>query len=68
VKVAVTFRALQRALTEALVLQLPVFDKTFIVECDAVGMSFGVILHQGSRPDRVLQPTDRATPLQVSSI
>jgi hypothetical protein len=41
------FRALQQALTVALVLQLSAFEEDFIVECDASGTGFGVVLHQG---------------------
>ena len=44
------FRALQRALTKATVLQLPDFDRDFVVECDASGSGFGAILHQGDGP------------------
>jgi hypothetical protein len=44
------FRALQSALTAAPVLQLPNFDREFIVECDASGSSFSAILHQGTGP------------------
>jgi hypothetical protein len=28
-------------------LQLPDFNKAFIIECDAFGSGFGVVLHQG---------------------
>jgi hypothetical protein len=42
------FRALQQALTTAPVLQLPTFDREFIVECDTSGSGFGAILHQGA--------------------
>jgi hypothetical protein len=45
-----TFRALQLALTRAPVLQLPAFDRMFIVKCDASGSGFGVVLHQGEGP------------------
>jgi hypothetical protein len=44
------FHTLQQALTSALVLQLPAFNKDFIVECDASDHGFGVVLHQGARP------------------
>jgi hypothetical protein len=41
------FHTLQRALMTASVLQLLTFDREFIVECDASGSNFGVVLHQG---------------------
>jgi hypothetical protein len=44
------FRALQLALTRAPMLQLPAFDRAFIVECDASGSGFGAELHQGEGP------------------
>jgi hypothetical protein len=50
------FRVLQRALTSAPILQLPAFDRTFIVECDASGFGFGVVLHRGL----LQQPNSRA--------
>ena len=31
-------------------LQLPAFDRDFIIECDASGSGFGAILHQGAGP------------------
>jgi hypothetical protein len=34
----------------ALVLQLPTFDEDFIVDCDASGTGFGIVLHQGRDP------------------
>jgi hypothetical protein len=40
-----TFRALQRTLTTALVLQLPDFEQSFIVECDMSGVRFNLVLH-----------------------
>jgi len=44
------FRTLQHALTEAPVLQLPAFDRDFVVECDASGSGFSAVLHQGGGP------------------
>jgi hypothetical protein len=44
------FQALQRALTTGPVLQIPDFDSPFVVDCDASGIGFGAVLHQGERP------------------
>jgi hypothetical protein len=44
------FRALQRALTTAPLLQLPDFDRGFVVECDASDSGVGAVLHQGRGP------------------
>jgi hypothetical protein len=45
-----TFHVLQQALMTALVLQLPDFNRAFVVECDTSGSRVGVMLHQGSGP------------------
>lgn len=44
------FQALKTALTSGPVLQMPDFDKCFTVDCDASGVGFGAVLHQGARP------------------
>jgi hypothetical protein len=44
------FQALKRALTTRPVLQMPDFDKLFIIDCDASDVGFGGVLHQGAGP------------------
>jgi hypothetical protein len=44
------FRALQCALTTAPILQLPDFERDFVVECDASRTGLGAVLHQGGGP------------------
>jgi hypothetical protein len=47
---AEAFAALKRALSTVPVLQMPDFTRQFIVDCDASGTGFGVVLHQGEGP------------------
>jgi hypothetical protein len=44
------FEELKKSLTTAPVLQLPDFDKSFIVDCDTSGSGFGAVLHQQEGP------------------
>jgi hypothetical protein len=44
------FEALKTTLTKTLVLQLPNFEESFIVDCDASGSGFGTALHQDHEP------------------
>ncbi|WVZ68005.1 hypothetical protein U9M48_017002 [Paspalum notatum var. saurae] len=43
-------QALKGALTTGPVLQMLDFSRPFIVDCDALGMGFGAVLHQGAGP------------------
>jgi hypothetical protein len=44
------FDALKSKLTQAPLLQLPNFEKTFKLECDASGIGTGGVLIQGGKP------------------
>jgi hypothetical protein len=44
------FQVLKHALTTRLVLQMPDFDKLFMVDCDASGVGFVAVLHQDVGP------------------
>jgi hypothetical protein len=44
------FEAQKGALMTGLILQMPDFDRPFIVDCDASDAGFGAVLHQGDGP------------------
>jgi hypothetical protein len=44
------FAALQRALTMGPVVQMPDFNMPFVVDCDASGIGFDIVLQQGEGP------------------
>ena len=44
------FAALKQALSTGPVLQMPDFERQFVVDCDASGTGFDAVLHQGSEP------------------
>jgi hypothetical protein len=46
----IAFQALKEALTMGPVLQMPDFNKLFMVDCDASSIGFGAVLHQGVGP------------------
>jgi hypothetical protein len=49
-KADVAFQCLKQALMIASALQLPDFNKQFMIECDASGSGFGAVMHQGDCP------------------
>ena len=44
------FQALKGALSTGPVLQMPNFDKQFMVDCDVSGVGFDAVLHQDTGP------------------
>ena len=59
--------ALKRTLTTGPVLQMPDFDATFVVDCNASGAGFGAILHQGAEPLAYFSRTFAARHLKLAA-
>jgi hypothetical protein len=55
------------ALSTALVLHLPDFDKPFVVDCYAFGTGFGAVLHQGAGPVAFFSKPFAARHLKVAA-
>jgi hypothetical protein len=48
--VEITFQMLKKAVTQVPVLALPNFTQSFVIECDASGVSIRVVLMQNNQP------------------
>ncbi|WVZ63784.1 hypothetical protein U9M48_013389 [Paspalum notatum var. saurae] len=57
---AIAYHDLKNALTTSPVLQLPAFNKIFMVGCDASGTGFGAVLHHGAGPLAIRKGIDRS--------
>nr|XP_051212601.1 uncharacterized protein LOC127330429 [Lolium perenne] len=62
------FEALKGALTTGPILQMPDFDRSFIVDCDASGAGFGAVLHQGDGPLAYFSRPFCCTPPQACGV
>jgi hypothetical protein len=60
------FHDLQTTLTQVPVLQLPAFDRAFVVECDALGFEFGASSRRW--PYSLLQLPNCTTPHEVGGV
>jgi hypothetical protein len=61
------FTALKTALSTMPVFHLLDFDKPFVVDCDASGTGFGVVLHQGAGPMAFFSKSFAARHLKVTA-
>jgi hypothetical protein len=63
-----TFQALKEALTTGPVLQMPDFNKLFMVDCDVSVTGFDAVLHQGGEAPSVLQSALRSPSSQARGL
>jgi hypothetical protein len=61
------FLKLKAAVSHALVLALPDFEKPFLIECDASGLGIGAVLMQSNRPIAFLSKALKGRALHMST-
>ena len=67
VEVEIAFNKLKAAVSKPLVLALPDFNQTFIIECDASGSGLGAVLMQNHRPLAFHSQVLKGKALQLST-
>lgn len=62
-----SFKQLKKAFTSPLVLALPDFSQTFVIECDASGIGLEVVLTQDKHPIVYFSEALKGTSLNLST-